>query len=182
MGVFGSGKTTVSALLSAALGCQFQEGDDLHSAESVKKMHSGTPLTAGCPGFVRSRKIDSWRSRGESGVLTCSALKRSYRDIIIGDRPDVTLVYLRGSYDLIRRRMAARHEHFMPVALLDSQFATLQERTPDEHPIIVDVGRAPEEVATEIVRQLEERHANDSGIESPSRPAASGETTPGERQ
>jgi gluconokinase len=185
MGVAGSGKTTVSALLSAALGCQFQEGDDLHPAENVEKMHGGTPLTDEdrMPWLHKiAEEIDSWRARGESGVLTCSALKRSYRDIIIGGRPDVTLVYLRGSYDLIRRRMAARHEHFMPVALLDSQFAALQEPTPDEHPIIVDVGNRPAEVATEIVRQLEERHGNDSGIESPSRPAASGETTPGERQ
>jgi gluconokinase len=185
MGVSGSGKTTVSALLSAALGCQFQEGDELHSAENVEKMHGGTPLTDEdrMPWLHKiAEEIDSWRARGESGVLTCSALKRSYRDIIIGDRPDVTLVYLRGSYDLIRRRMAARHEHFMPVALLDSQFAALQEPTPDEHPIIVDVGSVPAEVATEIVRQLEERHGNDSGIESPSRPAASGETIPRERQ
>ena len=99
-----------------------------------------------------AEEIDGWRARGESGVLTCSALKRSYRDIIIGDRPDVTLVYLKGSHDLIRRRMAARHEHFMPVALLDSQFATLQEPTPDEHPIIVDVGSRPADIAAEIVR------------------------------
>jgi len=185
MGVSGSGKTTVSALLSAALGCQFQEGDDLHPAENVEKMHGGTPLTDEdrMPWLHKiAQEIDSWRARGESGVLTCSALKRSYRDIIIGGRPDVTLVYLRGSYDLIRRRMAARHEHFMPVALLDSQFATLQEPRPDEHPIIVDVGSRPAEVVSEIVRQLEERHGNDSGIESPARPAASGETTLGERQ
>jgi carbohydrate kinase (thermoresistant glucokinase family) len=184
MGVSGSGKTTVSALLSAALGCQFQEGDDLHPVENVEKMRGGTPLTDAdrMPWLHKiAEEIDSWRARGESGVLTCSALKRSYRDIIIGDRPDVTLVYLRGSYDLIRRRMAARHEHFMPVALLDSQFATLQEPTSDEHPIIVDVGSRPAEVATEIVRQLEERHGNSSGIKSPSRPAANGETTPGER-
>jgi gluconokinase len=185
MGVSGSGKTAVSALLAAALGCQFQEGDDLHPAENVEKMRGGTPLTDAdrLPWLHKiAEEIDSWRARGESGVLTCSALKRSYRDIIIDARPDVTLVYLRGSYDLIRRRMAARHEHFMPVALLDSQFAALQEPTPDEHPIIVDVGSRPAEVATEIIRQLEERHVNDSGIESPSRPAAGGETSPGERQ
>jgi carbohydrate kinase (thermoresistant glucokinase family) len=184
MGVSGSGKTTVSALLSAALGCQFQEGDDLHSAENVEKMHGGTPLTDEdrVPWLHKiAELIDSWRARGESGVLTCSALKRSYRDIIIGGRPDVTLVYLRGSYDLVRRRMAARHEHFMPVALLASQFATLQEPTPDEHPIIVDVGRAPAEVATEIVRQLEERHANDSGIDLHRDRLRAGEITPVER-
>jgi len=101
MGVSGSGKTTVSALLAAALGCQFQEGDDLHPAENVEKMHGGTPLTDAdrMPWLHKiAEEIDTWRAHGESGVLTCSALKRSYRDIIIGGRPDVTLVYLKGSY------------------------------------------------------------------------------------
>lgn len=160
MGVSGSGKTTVSVLLSAALGCQFQEGDDLHPAANVEKMRSGTPLTdADRLPWLRkiAEEIDSWRTRGELGVLTCSALKRSYRDIIIGNRSDVTLVYLKGSHDLIHRRMAARHEHYMPLALLDSQFATLQEPTPDEHPITVDVGAKPIEIVTEIVHQMEER-------------------------
>ena len=118
MGVSGSGKTTVAALLSAAIGCQFQEGDDLHPPENVVKMHAGTPLTdADRLPWLRkiAEEIDGWRARNESGVLTCSALKRAYRDIIIGDRPDVTLVYLKGSHDLIHRRMVARHEHFMPV-------------------------------------------------------------------
>jgi carbohydrate kinase (thermoresistant glucokinase family) len=165
MGVSGSGKTTVSVLLAAALGCRFQEGDDLHPAENVEKMRSGTPLTdADRLPWLRkiAREIDTWRARHESGVLTCSALKRSYRDIIIGGRSDVTLVYLRGSYDLIRRRMAARHGHFMPTTLLDSQFATLQEPTPDEHPIIVDVDARPAEIAAEIVHQLERRCGNAS--------------------
>jgi carbohydrate kinase (thermoresistant glucokinase family) len=162
MGVSGSGKTTVAALLAAALGCQFQEGDDLHPAANVAKMQGGTPLTDAdrLPWLHKiGDEIDGWRTGGESGVLTCSALKRSYRDIIIGDRDDVTLVYLSGSYDLIRRRMVARHEHFMPVGLLDSQFATLQEPTADEHPITVDVGGIPADIAMEIVGQLEARHA-----------------------
>jgi len=160
MGVSGSGKTTVSVLLAAALGCQFQEGDDLHPPENVEKMHGGTPLTdADRLPWLRkiAEEIDGWRARGESGVLTCSALKRSYREIIIGNRRDVTLVYLKGSYDLIRRHMAARHEHFMPVGLLDSQFASLQEPAPDEHPITVDVGGRPAEIVGEIVRQMEHR-------------------------
>jgi carbohydrate kinase (thermoresistant glucokinase family) len=160
MGVSGSGKTTVAALLAAALGCQFQEGDDLHPAENVEKMQSGTPLTDAdrLPWLHKiAGEIDSWRARHESGVLTCSALKRSYRDIIIDGRSDVTLIYLRGSYDLIHQRMTARHGHFMPVGLLDSQFATLQEPTPDEHPIIVDVGGRPADIAAEIAHQLEER-------------------------
>ena len=160
MGVSGSGKSTVAALLAAALGCQFQEGDDLHPRENVEKMHGGTPLTdADRMPWLRkiAEEIDGWRARGECGVLTCSALKRSYRDIIIGDRNDVVLVYLKGSRDLVRRRMIARHEHFMPVALLDSQFATLEEPTPDEHPIIADVSGRPADIAREIVRQLEDR-------------------------
>lgn len=163
MGVSGSGKTTVSALLAAALGCQFEEGDDLHSARNIEKMQGGTPLTdADRLPWLRkiAAEIDRWRAKGESGVLTCSALKRSYRDIIIGNRPDVELVWLKGSYDLIRRRMAARHEHFMPLGLLDSQFATLEDPTPDEHPIIVDVSAKPAEIAAEIVRRLEARHGD----------------------
>ena len=175
MGVSGSGKTTVAVLLAAALGCQFQEGDDLHPAANVEKMHGGTPLTDAdrWPWLQKiAEEIDGWRARGESGVMTCSALKRSYRDIIIGNRPDVTLVYLKGSHDLIHRRMAARHEHFMPVALLNSQFATLQEPTPNEHPITVDVDGRPAEIAEKIVLQLELRQGGDRRKES-----KSGETT-----
>ena len=185
MGVSGSGKTTVSALLAAALGCQFQEGDDLHPGANVEKMHGGTPLTdADRLPWLRkiADEIDRWRARGESGVLTCSALKRSYRDIIIGDPPDVTLVYLKGSYDLIQRRMTARHEHFMPVALLDSQFATLQEPTPDEHPITVDAGGRATEIAAAIVHQLEEGQDSASRNESTLRAAAAAEALTGERQ
>ncbi len=166
MGVSGSGKTTVAALLAAALGCQFQEGDDLHPPANIEKMHRGIPLTDAdrLPWLQKiAEVIDMWRAKRESGVLTCSALKRCYRDIIIGGRREVTLVYLKGSYDLIRRRMAARHEHFMPVALLDSQFAALEEPTPDERPIIVDIGASPMEIAAEIVHQLEERQGDFTG-------------------
>ena len=171
MGVSGSGKSTVAALLAGALGCQFQEGDDLHPRENVEKMHGGTPLTdADRMPWLRkiAEEIDGWSARGECGVLTCSALKRSYRDIIIGDR-EVVLVYLRGSPERIRRRMIARHEHFMPVALLDSQFATLEEPTPDEHPIIVDIGGKPAEIAHEIVRQLEDRQHQTDGSQRPAK-------------
>ena len=169
MGVSGSGKTTVAALLSAALGWQFQEGDDLHPLANVEKMRSGTPLTdADRLPWLRTiaAEIDRWRERGTSGVVTCSALKRAYRDIIIGNRPEVQLVYLKGSLDLIRSRLAARHEHFMPAALLESQFATLQEPTPDEHAIVIDVGGKPADLAVEVVRRLEERqHGKAAGPE-----------------
>lgn len=160
MGVSGCGKTTVSALLAAMLGWRYREGDDLHPPENVEKMRGGTPLTDAdrLPWLHKiAAEIVGWQARGEPGVLTCSALKRSYRDIIIGDRPDVALVYLKGSHDLIARRMAARHEHFMPAALLASQFATLQEPTPDERPIVIDIDGSPGEIADKIARELQFR-------------------------
>lgn len=171
MGVSGSGKTTVAALLAAALGCQFQDGDDLHPATNIEKMRMGRPLTgADRMGWLHriAEEIDGWRTNGESGVMACSALKRSYRDMIIGNRPDVALVYLKGPYDLIHRRMLARHEHFMPVALLDSQFAALEEPTPDEHPIVADISQSPTSIAAGIVKGLEEWQ----GSRPPMEPAA----------
>src|SRR5262249_14040718 len=176
MGVSGSGKSTVAALLATALGCQFQEGDDLHPCANVEKMRSGTPLTGAdrMPWLRKiAEEIDGWRRRGECGVVTCSAQNGSYGDIIIGDRHDVALVYMKGSRELIHQRMVARHEHFMPIALLDSQFATLEEPTPDEHPIIVDIGDKPADIAHEIVRQLDDRqHQTDP-------PPPAGATGPG---
>ena len=100
MGVSGSGKTTIGILLADTLGWQFQEGDALHPPANVAKMSAGIPLDdADRLPWLRkiAEVIDGWRARGESGVVTCSALKRSYRDIIIGDRPEVRLLYLKGS-------------------------------------------------------------------------------------
>ena len=158
MGVSGSGKTTVGKLLAKRLGWHYQEGDGLHPPENVAKMSGGTPLTDAdrIPWLGRiAARIDEWLSRGERGVVTCSALKRAYRDIIIGQRRDVGLVYLKGSRELIGQRMAARKGHFMPTALLDNQFATLQEPGRDENAIIVDVGGTPAEIVDEILRRLE---------------------------
>lgn len=157
MGVSGSGKTTIGKLLAERLGWHYQEGDALHPPENVAKMSAGTPLSDAdrAPWLRRvADHIDAWRSTAEAGVITCSALKRAYRDIIIGDRPDVGLVHLRGSRELIGRRMAARKGHFMPTALLDNQFATLQEPSPEERAIIVDVDGTPAEIVDEISRQL----------------------------
>jgi len=157
MGVSGSGKTTVAETLAAELSVEFLEGDKLHPRANVEKMKSGTPLTDDDRwpwlGAIAA-KIDEWRAEGKAGVITCSALKRSYRDILIGSRPRVRLVYLQGSHELVHRRMAARRGHFMPVGLLDSQFATLQEPGPDERPIVADIGGAPAEIVADIIRQL----------------------------
>ena len=157
MGVSGSGKTTVAVMLAGALGVDFLEGDELHPPANVAKMRSGTPLTDDdrWPWLKAiSARIDAWRAEGKAGVITCSALKRAYRDILIGAREDVRLVYLRGSHELIQARMAVRHGHFMPLGLLNSQFATLQEPDDDERPIVVDVGGTPAEIVAEIIRRL----------------------------
>ena len=157
MGVSGSGKTTIARLLADRLHCTFQEGDALHPPDNVAKMKSGIPLTDAdrLPWLRRiAQEIDEWQAGDQPGVLACSALKRAYRDIIIGNRPGMRLVYLKGSLELIRRRIEARHGHFMPASLLDSQFATLEEPGPDENPIAVDIGAPPKQIIDEIVRRL----------------------------
>ena len=157
MGVSASGKTTVGVLLAKRLGWQFLEGDDLHPPANVAKMHGGHPLTDEdrWP-WLRAiaAHIDDWRAQGISGVVTCSALKRAYRDIIVGDRRDVRIVYLQGERDLLAQRAAARHGHFMPASLLDSQLATLEEPVADENPVTVHIGPSPEALVEEIIRRL----------------------------
>jgi carbohydrate kinase (thermoresistant glucokinase family) len=157
MGVSGSGKSTIAEIVSKRLGWTFQEGDDLHPQANIAKMKAGIALTDAdrLPWLERvAAWIDRQRARGEPGVVTCSALKRSYRQIVIGDRPEVQLVYLRGSRELIAARVAERRGHFMPPSLLDSQFETLEEPGPDEDPLTVDIGGSADEVADEIVRRV----------------------------
>jgi gluconokinase len=159
MGVSGSGKTTIARGVAQREGWRLVEGDNLHPPANVAKMHAGTPLTDEdrWP-WLRAiaREIDAMRERGEQAVVACSALKRAYRDILIGARSDVVLVYLQGSQALIAERIAARKNHFMPAALLDSQFATLEEPGEDEHPIVVSIAPSPDAIVDEVVRQLKE--------------------------
>jgi gluconokinase len=157
MGVSGSGKSTVGEDLAARLHAAYQEGDALHPAANVDKMSHGIPLTDADrrPWLLAiAAVIDGWLERHEAGVVTCSALKRAYRDLLIGRREGVTLVYLDGSHELIAHRMAARHGHFMPAALLDSQFATLEPPGPDESPIVVAVDAPPAEIVEAIIGKL----------------------------
>jgi carbohydrate kinase (thermoresistant glucokinase family) len=160
MGVSGSGKTTVAAGLAQQEGWILLEGDSFHPPANVAKMHAGIPLTDEdrWP-WLRAiaAKADELRQAGQSAAVACSALRRAYRDVVIGDRPDTVLVYLRGSKALITQRIKARRGHFMPPALLDSQFATLEEPGPDENPVIVDVGGTPEDEIADAVRQLNAR-------------------------
>lgn len=157
MGVSGSGKTTVAALLAGQLGWEFEDADDFHSPENVAKMHGGTPLSDEdrWPWLASiAAWIDATRAAGGHGILACSALKRAYRDILVGDRPDVRLVYLRGDKALIARRQAARTNHYMPASLVDSQFATLEEPGPDERPIIVTVDAKPPQIVQDILAKV----------------------------
>ena len=157
MGVSGTGKSTVAQDLAARLGWPFEEGDGLHPEANVAKMHAGIPLTDADrqPWLERvAAWIDAQRARKQPGIITCSALKRSYRQIIIGDRPEVRLVYLRGGRDVIARHLAARRGHFMPASLLQSQIDTLEEPGPDEDPLTVDVGPPAGEVAEQIILLL----------------------------
>lgn len=160
MGVSGCGKTTIAADIAQREGWHLLEGDSFHPPDNVEKMRHAIPLTdADRWPWLRAiaAAIDEIRAKGESAVVACSALKRSYRDILLDDRPDVVLVYLKGDKDLIARRMAARKGHYMPVALLDSQFATLEEPGPDEHPIVVSIEPPPKDIAGAVVRALKER-------------------------
>jgi len=159
MGVSGSGKTSVAAALARQEGWILLEGDSFHPPANIAKMAAGTPLTDDdrWP-WLRAiaAREDELLAAGQSAVVACSALKRVYRDILIGDRPDTLLMYLRGSKALIADRVSARKNHFMPPALLDSQFATLEEPGPDEHPIIVDIVGSKDAVVADALRKLTE--------------------------
>jgi len=157
MGVSGSGKSTVAEKLAARLGWSFEEGDTLHPEINIAKMHAGIPLTDTDrePWLDRvAAWIDGQRGKKEPGIITCSALKRAYRQFIIGDRPEVRLVYLRGGRDLIAEHFAGRHDHFMPASLLRSQIDTLEEPDPSEDPLTIDATAPPDQIAEEIIRRL----------------------------
>ena len=157
MGVSGSGKSTIGTLLAMRLHWEYEDGDWFHPAANVDKMHRGIPLTDEDrrPWLAAIAEwIDQTRRSGGHSVIACSALKRRYRDVLVGDRKDVGLVYLKGDEALIARRFATRHEHFMPVSLLHSQFEALEEPGPDESPITVSIEPAPREVVSRILSAL----------------------------
>jgi carbohydrate kinase (thermoresistant glucokinase family) len=158
MGVSGAGKSTVGQLIAAQLHAPFRDADSFHPPANVAKMSSGQPLTDE-DRWPWLRAIAAWiaehRAAGTTCVVTCSALKRVYRDIVTdGQRADVRIAYLKGDFELIAARLAARKDHFMPPALLKSQFDTLQEPASDEHAIVAPIDATPEEIAARVVAQL----------------------------
>ncbi len=152
MGVSGSGKTTIGALLAGRLGWPYADADAFHSEANVAKMAAGHPLTDE-DRWPWLQAIGAWidgqLARGERGVVTCSALKRGYRDVL--RRPGVQVVYLSAPRELIAQRMAARQGHFFKPALLDSQLADLEEPAPDEGATTVSIDGTPAEIVAEIV-------------------------------
>ena len=157
MGVSGSGKTTVARIIAERLRWPFEEGDALHPPANVAKMAAGHPLTDEdrAPWLAKVADwVDARLDAGESGVITCSALKRKYRELIDRRGERVEFVYLHGSRELIATRLATRQGHFMPSSLLDSQFATLEEPAADEPVIRVEIGAAPESDAADVLAAL----------------------------
>jgi gluconokinase len=157
MGVSGSGKSTIADQLAQRIGWTYEDGDQFHPASNVAKMHAGHPLTDEdrWP-WLRAiaAEIDRVCRDGEHAVIACSALKRTYRDVLVHGRNDVRIVYLDGSQQLIADRLAKRKGHFMPPDLLPSQFRTLEPPGSDEDPVTVSIDASVEVIVDDIVHQL----------------------------
>lgn len=157
MGVSGCGKTTVASIVAGRLGWAFEEGDALHPQSNIDKMRSGHPLTDD-DRWPWLDKVADWvearLDAGQNGLITCSALKRAYRDRINRRGSGVVFVFLSGSKELIAARLAARHGHFMPPDLIDSQFADLEEPGDDEPAIRVEIGPPPTVIADAVLDDL----------------------------
>jgi gluconokinase len=157
MGVSGAGKSTIGSRLAERLARPLIEGDSLHPPQNIAKMSRGTPLAdEDRMPWLRAiaARIDDARQARAPIVVTCSALKRVYRATLTNGHSDVCFVYLRGTKDLIARRLAARIDHFMPPALLESQFAALQEPADDEPTIMIPIDATPDEIVEAIVEKF----------------------------
>ena len=184
-GVSGSGKTTVGAVLAGCLHWRFADADQFHPAANIEKMQAGIPLTD-ADRWPWLRAIAAWMDEriagNESAVITCSALKRSYRDALLGERPEARMIFLAVDREVVAQRLAARHGHFFPAQLLASQFDALEPPQPDEHVITVIPADDPADTVASIIALLWPGHAATSSGASgtPAAPGASGTpATPG---
>jgi len=157
MGVSGAGKSTIGEKLAERLGWKFEDGDRFHPPSNVAKMSAGQPLTDEdrWP-WLRAiaDEIERVCEAGEHAVIASSALKRAYRDVLVHGRPDVRIIYLDGTQELIASRLALRKNHFMPPGLLESQFKTLEPPDASENPVTVSIDGSVETVVDDILRQL----------------------------
>jgi gluconokinase len=158
-GVAASGKSTVGRLIADHLGWPFTDADALHPAGNVAKMHAGLPLDdADRRPWLAAviDRIDGYLEAGQSAVLACSLLKRSYRDELTASRPTVRIVFLDVSRAELERRLTSRHGHFFPATLLDSQLAALEPAQPSERLLVVaEAGRSPAVIADEVIHDLQ---------------------------
>ena len=160
MGVSGSGKSTLGAMLADALGVPFLEGDSFHSPENVARMAAGIALTdADRAGWLRTLAEQLHRHADRGVVLSCSALKRLYRDTLRSGAPDTALIFLSGPVEVLAQRMAGRSGHYMPPSLLASQLATLEPPQADEHAITLDIRRSPQALLHDALTWLGLPHA-----------------------
>jgi gluconokinase len=170
MGVSGSGKTTIASRLAERLQWSFEDGDKFHPKANVEKMSAGHPLTDEdrWPWLnAIADEIERVCRAGEHAVIACSALKRTYRDVLLRGRDDVRIVFLNGTQQLIAHRLSLRKDHFMPPGLLDSQFRTLEPPGFDENAIDVSIDAPVDMIVDDIVSKLEARSADQhSGKES----------------
>jgi gluconokinase len=156
MGVSGCGKSTVGRALAARLGVPFAEGDELHPPRNIALMSAGTPLTDADRGVWLDRVADVLERAAQQGgiVVSCSALKRRYRDRLREAAPALRFVYLHGSETLLAERMAARSGHYMPASLLTSQLETLEPPGADERPIALDIAQDTPALVEQAVAQI----------------------------
>ncbi len=157
MGVAGCGKTTVAQLLAQRLGWAMAEADDFHPKTNIVKMASGVPLDDD-DRWPWLRSIRDWTTEQESAdqdsIVTCSALKRVYRDVLRQAQGRVRFVHLEGTAEVIGDQIQRRSKHFMPASLLPSQFAILEPLGPDEDGVVVPIGSTAEATADEALRLL----------------------------
>jgi gluconokinase len=157
MGVSGSGKSVIGAGFARSLGVDFVEGDAYHTVANVERMSRGVPLTDDDRAqWLRSlaARIREAKDTGTGLVVSCSALKRSYRDVLRGAAGELQFVFLQGSRALLAERLASRRGHYMPPSLLESQVATLEEPSPDERAWVYDIRESPDDIVAALVARV----------------------------